>query len=59
MTITYRDEIGVVCQEVENGENGSIIFLDGKAYFTSAGTDFIIDVFSILQINGTCSSKTK
>ena len=52
MTITYRDEIGVVCQEVENGENGSISFCNGKAYFTSAETDFIIDVFSIIQING-------
>ena len=52
MTITYRDEIGVVCQEIENAENGSISFLDGKAYFASNGTDFIIDVFSIIQING-------
>ncbi len=52
MTITYRDEIGIVCQEVDNAENGSISFLDGKAYFTSDGTDFIIDVSSILQISG-------
>lgn len=56
MLIAYRDELGVVCQEVENG---SISFLEGKVYFTSNGIDFIIDVFSILQINGTCSSKTK
>ena len=49
MLITYRDELGVVCQEVENG---SISFLEGKVYFTSNGTDFIIDVFYIIQING-------
>ena len=49
MLITYRDELGVVCQEVENG---SISFLEEKVYFTSNGTDFIIDVFYIIQING-------
>ena len=54
MTIIYRDEIGVVCQEIENNEDCSVSFLEGKAYFTSNGKDFKIEVFSIVRIiNGT------
>ena len=30
MTIVYRDEMGVVCQEIENDEDCSVSFLDGK-----------------------------
>lgn len=50
MTIIYRDEIGVVCQEIENDDDCSVSFLDGKAYFTSNGTDFKIEVSSIIEI---------
>ena len=50
MTIIYRDEIGLVCQEIENDEDCSVSFLDGKAYFTSNGTDFRIEVSSIIKI---------
>ena len=56
MTIIYRDEIGVVCQEIENDDDCSVSFLDGKAYFTSNGTDFKIEVSSIIRIrSGTLS----
>ena len=50
MTIIYRDEMGVVCQEIENDNDCSISFLDGKAYFTSNGIDFKIEVSSIMRI---------
>ena len=54
MTIIYRDEIGVVCQEIENNEDCSVSFLEGKAYFTSNGTDFRIEVSSIIKITRGC-----
>ena len=50
MTIVYRDEIGVVCREIEDDNDGSVSFLDGKAYFTSNGKDFKIEVSSIIRI---------
>lgn len=50
MTIIYHDEIGVVCQEIENNEDCSVSFLEGKAYFTSNGKDFKIEVSSIIKI---------
>ena len=50
MTIIYRDEMGVVCQEIQNDNDCSISFLDGKAYFTSNGIDFKIEVSSIMRI---------
>ena len=59
MTIIYRDEMGIVCQEIENDDDCSVSFLDGKAYFTSNGTDFKIEVSSIIGIrSGTSSSPT-
>ena len=50
MTIIYRDEIGTVCQVIENDGDCSVSFLDGKAYFTSNGKDFKIEVSSIIRI---------
>ena len=50
MTISYRDGIGVVCQEIENDKDCSISFLEGKAYFTSNGIYFKIEVSSIIMI---------
>ena len=50
MTIIFRDEMGIVCQEIENDDDCSVSFLDGKAYFTSNGNDFIIEVSSIIRI---------
>lgn len=50
MTIIYRDEMGIVCQEIKNDDDCSVSFLDGKAYFTSNGTDFKIEVSSIIKI---------
>ena len=58
MTIIYRDEIGVVCQEIENNEDCSVSFLEGKAYFTSNGTDYRIEVSSIIKITSGTSSPT-
>ena len=56
MTIVYRDEMGVVCQKIENDEDCSVSFLDGKAYFTSNEKDFQIEVSSIIKIlSGTLS----
>ena len=49
MTIVYRDEMGVVCQEIEDDNDCSVSFLEGKAYFTSNGTDFRIEVSSIIK----------
>ena len=51
MVIVYRDEIGVVCQEIEQSDECSINFLDGKAYFTSNGTDYKIEVSLIIKIS--------
>ena len=50
MTIIFRDEMGIVCQEIENDDDCSVSFLDGKAYFTSNGKDFKIEVSSIIRI---------
>ena len=58
MTIVYRDEMGVVCQEIENDEDCSVSFLDGKVYFTSNGKDFQIEVFSIIKISSGTLSPT-
>ena len=58
MTIIYRDEIGLVCQEIENDEDCSVSFLDGKAYFTSNKKDFKIEVSSIIKITSGTSSPT-
>lgn len=36
MTIYYRDELGIVAEEMSDGESGnSIDFCDGFAYFTA------------------------
>ena len=57
MTIEYCDEMGVVCQEIDNDNDCSVSFLEGKAYFTSSETDFRIEVSSIIKITiGTSSS---
>ena len=58
MTIAYRDEMGVVCQEIEDDNDCSVSFLDGKAYFTSSGTDFRIEVSSIIKITSGTASPT-
>ena len=58
MTIIYRDEMGIVCQEIENDDDCSVSFLDGKAYFTSNGTDFKIEVSLIIKITSGTSSPT-
>ena len=58
MTIVYRDEMGVVCREIEDDNDGSVSFLDGKAYFTSNGTDFRIEVSSIIKIASGTPSPT-
>jgi len=50
MNIIYRDKMGIVCQEIENDDDCSVSFLDGKAYFTSNGKDFKIEVSSIIGI---------
>ena len=50
MTIVYRDEMGVVCQEIEDDNDCSVSFLEGKAYFTSNGKDFKTEVSSIIEI---------
>ena len=50
MTIIYRDEIGLICQEIDNDDDCSISFLEGKAYFTSNEKDFKIEVSSIIKI---------
>lgn len=46
MTITYRDDIGMVQVSVEGG----IDFLDGKAYFDDGEQDYRIPITNILQI---------
>lgn len=46
MTITYRDDIGMVQVTVEGG----IDFLNDKAYFEDGEKGYIIPITSILQI---------
>ena len=45
MTVEYRDELGVVMEEVDKD---GISFLEGKAYFN----DKIIDMSSLVSIRG-------
>lgn len=46
MTITYRDDIGMVQVTV----GGGIDFLNGEAYFDDGEQDYRIPIASILQI---------
>lgn len=43
MTVEYRDELGVVTEEVDKD---GVSFLDGKAYFN----DKVIDMESLVSI---------
>lgn len=51
MFVTFRDNIGIVCVETQDGSVG---FCDGKAYFTGCDkmfTDYEIDIQNILEIS--------
>lgn len=49
MTVTYRDELGVVSVEIDK-EYG-VVFVDGRAYFTDEnGTDYKVNILHLTSI---------
>ena len=47
MTIYYRDELGVIGVDIDFN---NIQFCDGKAYFSSDGEEYTIDINNIIEI---------